>query len=472
MTLAWWLLLILTTFVTFPGFGQRGSGFFAFAYTTLTAENILLGLAFFTIPSAPMFLWTSAMTLFLFVNLMIIVCVPQLRQEEGWIGIVSVVWALIVSTYILFQTRLVNWGKHEEEERLTGRGEHRRPLREWLAILAQLVLLPAMVIMAILLMSTVSLRAKDATLKPPGQKYWVENHRYQVHLHCVGNPKGQALPAARRGYGDDDDDDDDGATIAPTILVEAGEYPAEHTLEGFIDEAYLNDTIARYCIWDRPGVGWSDNAASPHSASMSMDALSEALNSAGEEGPYVLVASGEGGIYSRIFASRHASQTKGLLLIDALHEDLLDEYIGGVRHGLALWLRGVIIAPLGLDRLSGAIFQRRTSRDRVCGAKAYQSDKFVKAALQENLAVVGGLTVNDIERAKEAQDPKLPLAVVASGTQANRDSKWATKQRELGKITDNLKMWSVVDGAPHEVWTVEEGKKVLTNALRKLVGDE
>lgn len=454
MTLVWWLLLIVTTFVTFPGLGQRGSGFFAFAYTTLTAMNILLGLAFFTIPSVPMFLWTLAMSVFISVNFMVIVCVPQLRHEEGWMGILSVVWALVVSTYILFQTRFVSWGKYEEEERLTGRAENRRPLREWLAIIAQLVLLPAMVFMAILLMSTVSLRAKDATLKPPGHKYWVENHKYQVHLHCVGDSK--------RAESDD----------TPTILVEAGEYPAEYSLENFIDETYLNGTISRYCVWDRPGVGWSDNAPSPHSASMSMDALSDALTQAGEEGPYVLVASGEGAIYSRIFASRHASQTKGMLLIDALHEDLLDDFLGGIGHGLALWLRGVIIAPLGLDRLSGAIFQGCTPRDRVYGAKAYQSDKFIKAALQENLAVVGSVTANEVERAKEAQDPRLPLAVVGSGAQAKRDSRWADKQRELGKVTENLKVWTIVDGAPHEVWTAKQGKKVLEGALKELLSDE
>ncbi|KAI5292825.1 hypothetical protein KEM55_007476 [Ascosphaera atra] len=329
-------------------------------------------------------------------------------------------------------------------ERLTGRAEQRRPLREWIAVLLQMLLMTGLVIFTILFMSTLAMRARDATVKPPGKKYWVDNDKYQVHLQCIGK--------------------EDAST--PTVLVEAGELPVEHTMQQWVDRAYVTGKIERYCIWDRPGVAWSENAPSPHSAGMSADVLGEALAIAGEDGPYVLVSAGVGGIYSRIFAGRHAGQIKGIMLVDALHEDLLSR-VGSSGRGFKLWLRG-IFSPLGIDRLGGAIFKGRTRADRVYGRSSYQSDKFLKASLQENL-VAESMTLSDIKRANEGQNRTTPLVVVASGVETGRDKKWAQKQEELCRITDNLVFYKAIKGAPHEVWRKAEGSRILERELEKLV---
>ncbi|KAL1988079.1 hypothetical protein VTN96DRAFT_1110 [Rasamsonia emersonii] len=450
LSFVWWVFLLVSIFVSPPMMHTRGSGFFNFAYTTLTVGNLIIGLLFFAVPSRPMTIWGAVLSVLLVVDTLLILSVPRLRVEEGWVGIASVLWATVIATYNVVQTQTVARGKEEEEERLTGRVETRRTLLEWFAVLAETIVMGVMTLVVILLTATLVLRARDASLAPPGKRYLVDNQKYEVHLACVGN--------------NTINEDDRQVT---TILVEAGEGPVEDSLQPFIDNAYRNGIIDRYCYWDRPGIAWSDNAPSPHSAGMSADAFSEALALAGEEGPWILVSAGIGSIYSRIFASRHVGDVRGMMLIDPLHEDSLHR-IGSPGRGFVLWCRG-IISPLGLDRLAGAIFKGRTREDRIYGRSAYQNGRFIKAQLQENL-VAESMTASEIASARHVQQSlDTPLVVVSSGVEMHKSEQWAKQQEEMAHMTDNLVAWDVVGGAPHEVWTTFEGRNVLERRLGQIL---
>ena len=445
----WWVLLLVSTFVSPPMMHSRGSGFFDFSYTTLTLGNLLVAILFFSTPSKAMEWGSLVVAFFLLVDMIIILAVARLRVEEGWVGIASVIWAALIALYNVLTDRVVAWGKKEEEERLTGRKETRRSLREWCAVLTASVIMILMIIVSIFLTATLILRSHDAGLAPPGQRYYVDGDKYQLHLNCVGNATYNADGKRR-----------------PTVLLEGGENPVEDTLETWIYNAYNNGTIDRYCYYDRPGLGWSDNAPSPHSAGMTADAFSEALVHADEEAPWILVSAGIGGIYSRIFSSRHPGQIKGMMLIDALNEDLLHTIAGATR-GFILWARGVI-SPIGYDRLFGAIFKGRTPQDRVYGRSAYQGGKYIKAKLQENL-VADSLTKNEVNQARTIQGDKTPLVIVSSGKHVRLDNEWERKQRDLTKITDALVSWDIVAGAPHEVWRTYDGRKLLEKRLGELM---
>ena len=386
---------------------------------------------------------------FLLIDVLIVSVTPRLRSEEGWVGIASVVWATLMALWNVFADRVVAWGKKEEEERLTGRSETRRTVREWCAVITSFVIMVVMIAVVFLLTATLILRSRDASLKPPGDRWFVDGDKYKVHVACMGEVT--TAPNGKRN---------------PTVLVEAGEQPFEDTFDDWVYSAYTNGTISRYCYWDRPGFAWSDNAPSPHSAGMSADALSEALAEAGEKGPWILVSAGIGSIYSRIFSSRHTGQIKGLFLIDGLHEDLLYQ-VGNPGRGFLLWAWGVI-SPLGLDRLPAALFKGRTREDRVYGQSAYQSGKYIKAKLQENL-VANSLTKNEISQARNIQGKKTPLVVVSSGDMVQKEEGWEEKQRDLTTVTHNLVGWDVVEGAPHEVWRTAEGRRVLEMRLGELV---
>ncbi|KAL2358156.1 hypothetical protein BJ546DRAFT_834659 [Cryomyces antarcticus] len=452
ITFLWWVLLLVSIFVSPPGLHTRGSGFFDFSFTTLTAGNLLLAILFFAQPSKAMRISSAIIAGFLLVDMILIVAVPRIRAEEGWPGIASVVWAALVAMWCILSDRVVEWGKKEEEVRLTGRPETRRTLRGWLAILIATIILIVYIAITILMTATLIIRARDASLEMDGERYFVDGHKYRVHLACVGNIT----------------TDEDG-NRTPTVLIEAGENPSEYDFEHWAYNAYQNSTIDRYCYWDRPGYAWSDNAPSPHSAGMSADALSEALAVAGEEGPWILVSAGTGSLVSRIFSSRHFRDVSGIMMIDPMHEDLLYK-IGSPSRGFMLWAWGVI-SPLGIERIGGAIFKGRTREDRVYGRNAYQSGKYIKAQLQENL-VANSLTKNEVVSSRTIQSRDTPLVVVSSGVHCRKDPEWEQKQKELTNLTDNLLAWDVVGKAPHEVWHTYEGRRVMETRLADIVAQK
>lgn len=294
ITFLWWVLLLVSIFVSPPKFNSRGSGFFDFSFTSLTIGNILVALIFFAVPSSAMSILSMSISVLLLIDMIIILAVPQIRVEEGWVGIASVVWAAIIAFYNVITNRTVKWGKAEEEERLTGRSETRRTLKEWLAILVATFLMVVFVIIVVLLTAVLVLRSRDASLAAPGEKYLVDGDKYRVHVACVGN----------QTYNKD-------GSVKPTVLLEGGYMPVYDSFEDWVYTAQQNGSIGRYCWWDRPGLAWSENAPSPHSAGNSAGAITEALALKGEEGPFILVGAGIGGIYSRVFSARNVRNIVG-----------------------------------------------------------------------------------------------------------------------------------------------------------------
>jgi pimeloyl-ACP methyl ester carboxylesterase len=449
VTFVWWILLLTSIFVSPPGMHTRGSGFFDFSYTCLTVGNLIVALLFFSAPSKAMRILSGVIAVLLLIQVIIITAVDKLRWEEGWVGVVSVVWAFVMAAWCIFADRIVAWGKREEEERLTGRAETRRTAKEWFEVFTATIILTAFIVITFLLFGSIIIRASDASLKMDGQRYLVDGDKYSVHFACSGNVSynkaGKKLP---------------------TVLLESGEHPSEFEFEKWAYGSWSNGTISRYCYWDRPGYAFSDNAPSPHSAGMSATALAEVLAVTGEEGPWILVSAGYGSIVSRIFASMHMKDVVGMLLVDPLHEDLLHR-IGSARRGFVTWGWG-IISPLGLGRLPGVLFNGRGREDRIFGIDAEQSGKMLKARLQEHL-VADSLTKNEILSARVILEKGIPLAVVSSGVQVGRSREWAQKQQDLTTITDHLISWTVVKKAPHEVWKTYEGREAIEKALQKLI---
>src|SRR5829696_10485105 len=87
--------------------------------------------------------------------------------------------------------------------------------------------------------------------------------------------------------------------------------------------------FTRVCAYDRPGTRRTDDKLSPSTpveqptsakaAAADLDAL---LGASGEPGPYVLAGHSFGGPIIRLYASAHPAEVGGLVLIDALSEDL------------------------------------------------------------------------------------------------------------------------------------------------------
>ncbi|CAI4216770.1 unnamed protein product [Parascedosporium putredinis] len=430
ITAGWWTVLLISTFVTPPGLHMRGSGFFAFANTTIALLALILDLMFFGTPSKSTRILCACMALALLVNTILTLAVQMVRYEEGWVGAVSVSWVLLMSLWVLAADRTVEWGKAEEEERLTGRSETRRTLGEWSRVLTSTV--GFFVLCLAVFLMTLTLIVRD---------------KYRMHVFCEAN------------ITDGRDRD------LPTVLLESGEFPVQSGLAQLAANALRNGTIARYCYVDRPGYAWSDTAPSPFSAGMGAVAVSEALAKAGEPGPWVVVSAGVGGFYSRIFASQHGNEVKGLLLVDALHDDDLDR-LASAHRGLLFWLWG-ILSRWGSTRYRAPCLRGATARtasgasrpsitpntcSRDCRRRSWPARSQARGAQQPQHHAQGYGAGGDF---------------VGDRIKGNR--RWEEKQRDLSRLTTNLKHWDVVDGAPHEVWRTLEGRERIERRMGELV---
>ena len=230
--MAWWIVLFISIFVNVPGLYTRGSGFIELAYAFITNFALINSITFFATPlPRGVRALSLILSIFLFVNALIILLAPPLRHQEGWVGLATVLWAAVVGgIWTIVTDRVVEWGKAEEEERLIGRVEDRYTGIEWLKVMLTTFGLVIVVVLEILITMTLILRLRDASLEPTGHKYWAQSHRFQIHIACFGNA----------------------SSSTPLVFLEGGENSAED-FATWIAEAQDEDLIGQYCYWDRPG---------------------------------------------------------------------------------------------------------------------------------------------------------------------------------------------------------------------------
>ena len=137
---------------------------------------------------------------------------------------------MVGGIWTVFTDRVVEWGKAEEETRLIGRVEERYTGTEWLKVIFATIGLIIVVVLEVLITLTLILRLRNASLPPTGHRYWVQGHKYQVHIACFGNS----------------------SDSMPMVFVEGGEGSAEY-FSSWVDEAQEEGLIGQYCYWDRPG---------------------------------------------------------------------------------------------------------------------------------------------------------------------------------------------------------------------------
>lgn len=80
----------------------------------------------------------------------------------------------------------------------------------------------------------------------------------------------------------------------------------------------------RACVYDRAGLGFSDPSPLPGTSSSVVADLHALLAKAGIAPPYVLVGSSYGANNVQLYAYRYPDEVKGLVLVDASHDDETD----------------------------------------------------------------------------------------------------------------------------------------------------
>ncbi len=131
----------------------------------------------------------------------------------------------------------------------------------------------------------------------PGEMVNINGH--DIHLYCVGSG-------------------------TPTVIFES-----DIDQLGILSWVPVQEEISKYtrtCSYDRAGIMWSEDGELPRDGETIADELSLLLETAGEEGPYVLVSHAFGSIYTRIFAGNNPEDVIGMVTIDSSHPDMLTRF--------------------------------------------------------------------------------------------------------------------------------------------------
>lgn len=134
--------------------------------------------------------------------------------------------------------------------------------------------------------------------EPPAPGRLVDLGGWRMHLHCSGE--------VRAGR--------------PTVILEAG------SSDFSIDWAFVQPEVAKFarvCSYDRAGSGWSDLGPYPHTLKQTVFELHLLLQKAGELAPLVYVGHSYGGRLARVYASTYPGDVRGVVFVDAGHEDSL-----------------------------------------------------------------------------------------------------------------------------------------------------
>jgi pimeloyl-ACP methyl ester carboxylesterase len=276
----------------------------------------------------------------------------------------------------------------------------------------------------------------------PGQLIDVGGHR--LHLHCTGSG-------------------------SPTVVLQPGGGDFSSAM-AWIAPAVASQT--RVCVYDRPGRGWSEPAASPQDATQIATDLHTLLQRGNVARPYVLAGHSFGGLYVLTYADRYPDDVAGMVLVDSTNPATeadpenataydAGSYDAATDRVAAL---GAAAARVGLVRLLGSFDYGELpaqSRDEVRAKTAtaeYASgwiDEFVQA------------DASGAEAAMLTDFGDKPLVVLTAG--AETDATHDAAQNKLARLSTDSSH-RVVKGASHAGLIFDEQyAKVTTRAVLDVV---
>jgi pimeloyl-ACP methyl ester carboxylesterase len=207
----------------------------------------------------------------------------------------------------------------------------------------------------------------------------------------------------------------------PLVVLEAGAF-------GFsADWAAVQEKLSRRGLrslaYDRAGLGFSPPGPKPRDGQAIVQDLERLLVHLGEPGPFVLCGHSMAGLHVRLFAARNAGRIAGVVLVDATTPEAMDSKVisGFVQNfgrasRLAAWgAEAGLLAPLAGTGLGDAIGLDGAPGVEKRWAFANPGHNHWAALEVESWA----------ESARQARDsggfdPRLPVAVILTGTPTDR----------------------------------------------------
>jgi pimeloyl-ACP methyl ester carboxylesterase len=275
----------------------------------------------------------------------------------------------------------------------------------------------------------------------PGKLFPVGTH--SLHLHCEGSG-------------------------APTVLLESGWGMPSAVWARTVP---LLAARTRTCVYDRAGYGWSEAGPAPRDAAHIAAEAEALLDAAGVEGTLILVGHSFGGLCARLLAHRIPGRVQGVVLVDAVQEDML-RTLPMIRQRMeerrAMLEAAPYLAEIGLFRLAPGAFGIQERGEEFAALSDAQwellrtfraTPKQVGGALQELL-----LFEQSMEQARGAGNlGTLPLKVLSAGKQtkprwvppdysdAEYFERWNGLQEKLRHLSEPPAERQIAENSGHEI---------------------
>jgi len=105
---------------------------------------------------------------------------------------------------------------------------------------------------------------------------------------------------------------------SPTVIFESGMSDSGYTWATILQQTADK---TRVCLYDRPGLGWSDPNDKLFFSEDVAKNLNILLENAGITPPYILVGHSIGGVYIRSYYHQHPENVLGMVFVDSTHEN-------------------------------------------------------------------------------------------------------------------------------------------------------
>lgn len=292
-------------------------------------------------------------------------------------------------------------------------------------------------------LNAIMLKVEAVKYKHPGKLIEIDGHP----MHITGTGQGR-----------------------PTVIMTCGSgTPCAYTDYCLIESKI--SVIARTCVYERPGYGWSSSSSTQRDTEQIVRDLRRLLEKAGEKPPYLFVAHSMGAMEVLLYAHNFPQEVAGIVLIDGtspykhIHHPKAAIPYAGVQFIRILNHTGLlrIAAELNLIPLINKRMKRMPKEmGRVDKAMIYKN-------LLNDMVVKEGESLTTIAlKMKDQLDLKnIPLIVFTADSSLEKLPGWRESQNSLLKLSTNSSQ-IVIDNS-HHVTILQEHWEEIANEIKELI---
>lgn len=275
----------------------------------------------------------------------------------------------------------------------------------------------------------------------PGEMFTVDGR--SMHIHCLGEG-------------------------SPTVVFELGIGTSSASWSDVHGEV---SQFTKSCVYDRPGLGYSEPTDLARRAADVAVRLKKLLTAAGIADELVLVGWSSGGIYAREYYAHHPQEVRAMIFVDSSHEQQASRTPASSGSGSDPMLKvAKRLAPFGLIRLSGILEQRIENGNSSDALKPrlkaiYQQSHILDSVWRESEAFNFDIDASE----PPASLGDLPLVVMTRGIEDGSEEEARARehlQTELAQLSTCSKQ-IIASGSGHHIYADQPG--LLVTSIVELV---